>query len=80
MISFWNLALIKSSYDSCAYVNSNSYSFNVYLLFYVDDMLPAGKSKYDIKRVKKPLKEEFNVKEFGELKRILGINITRDRT
>ncbi|KAA0043332.1 reverse trancriptase [Cucumis melo var. makuwa] len=45
-----------------------------------DDMLLARKSKTDIKRVKTALKEEFDVKELGESKRILGIDIFRERT
>ena len=43
-------------------------------------MLLVEKSKFDIKRVKTTLKEEFNVKELGESKRILGIDIIRERT
>ena len=42
----------KSSYDSCAYINLNSYSSKIYLLLYVDDMLLVGKSKANIKRVR----------------------------
>ena len=70
----------KSSYDSCAFINSNSYSSKVYLLLYADDMLLAGKSKIDTKKVKIALKEEFDMKKLGESKRILGIDITRERT
>ena len=47
---------------------------------YVDDILLAGKSKIDIKKVKTALKEEFDMKELGESKRILDIEITRERT
>ena len=43
-------------------------------------MLLAGKSKFDIKRVKTTLKQEFDMKELGESKRILSIDITRERT
>ena len=42
-------------------------------------MLLARKSKTDIKRVKTALKEEFNMKKLGELKRIQGIDISREK-
>ena len=70
------LGFNKISYDSCAFINSNSYSSKVYLLLYVDDMLLAEKSKIDIKKVKTTLKEEFDIKELRESKRVLGIDIT----
>ena len=74
------LGFNKSSYDNCAFINSNSYSSKVYLLLYVDDMLFTEKSKFDIKRVKTVLKEEFDMKKLGESKRTLSIDITRERT
>ena len=74
------LGFNKISYDSCAFINSNYYSSKVYLLLYVDDMQLAGKSKFDIKRVKTTLKEEFDTKKLGESKRILGIDVTKERT
>ena len=43
----FKLGFNKSSYDSCAFINPNSYSSKVYLLLYVDDMLFAEKSKFD---------------------------------
>ena len=43
-------------------------------------MLLTEKPKFDIKRVKTALKEEFVMKELGESKRILDIGIIRERT
>nr|GEY45329.1 retrotransposon protein, putative, Ty1-copia subclass [Tanacetum cinerariifolium] len=50
----------------------------IYLLLYVDDMLIACKSKAEIGSIKSLLKKEFNMKELGEAKKILGMEIVRD--
>lgn len=50
-----------------------------YLLFYVDDMLVACDDVNKIKSTKKLLISEFDMKELGEAKKILGIEISRNR-
>ncbi|KAH9800568.1 hypothetical protein KPL71_000711 [Citrus sinensis] len=76
--------LKRSKYDSCVYhgiINSGGNSGGaVYLLLYVDDILIAGKDLSDIKELKNLLKGEFEMKDLGSAKRILGIDIVRDRT
>ncbi|KAG8485491.1 hypothetical protein CXB51_021304 [Gossypium anomalum] len=57
---------------------NNDGSF-VYLLLYVDDMLIAAKDKGEIRKVKAQLSEEFEMKDLGPAKKILGIEILRDR-
>ncbi|KAL0411651.1 UNVERIFIED_CONTAM: Retrovirus-related Pol polyprotein from transposon TNT 1-94 [Sesamum latifolium] len=51
----------------------------IYLLLYVDDMLIASKSRIEIEKLKTQLKREFEMKDLGEAKKILGMEITRDR-
>ncbi|KAH9806493.1 hypothetical protein KPL71_002780 [Citrus sinensis] len=51
-----------------------------YLLLYVDDMLIASKYKSEIKRLKNMLKAEFEINDLGNAKRILGMDIIRDRS
>ncbi|KAG8499473.1 hypothetical protein CXB51_005963 [Gossypium anomalum] len=51
----------------------------VYLLLYVDDMLIAAKDKGEIRKVKAQLSEEFEMKDLGPAKKILGMEILRDR-
>ncbi|KAG8502376.1 hypothetical protein CXB51_000462 [Gossypium anomalum] len=51
----------------------------VYLLLYVDDMLIATKDKREIRKVKAQLSEEFEMKDLGPAKKILGMEILRDR-
>ena len=47
----------------------------IYLLLYVDDMLIACHDREEINHLKKLLKSEFEMKELGEAKRILGMDI-----
>ena len=49
------------------------------LLLYVDDMLIAAKDRAEIERVKSQLSKEFDMKDLGAAKRILGMEIQRDR-
>lgn len=67
--------LIPTNADPCVYVNHKK---TVFLLVYVDDILIATKSrkcKEDIVRI---LKEHFSVKDLGEAKYCLGIEIIRN--
>lgn len=51
----------------------------VYLLLYVDDMLLASKDLEEIKTVKELLASRFDMKDLGPARRILGMDIERDR-
>jgi len=51
----------------------------VYLLLYVDDMLIAAKNMLEIKKLKSLLSDEFEIKDLGAAKKILGMEIHRDR-
>ena len=68
------IGFTKSSYDPCVY-----YDNLLFLLLYVDDILLVGKSKDDINRIKLTLKFEFDMKDLGPAKKILGIDIERHR-
>ncbi|KAG8478507.1 hypothetical protein CXB51_028390 [Gossypium anomalum] len=69
----------RSSFDSCVYFKKNSDGSFVYLLLYVDDILIAAKDKGEIRKVKAQLSEEFEMKYLGPAKKILGMEILRDR-
>uniref|UniRef100_A0A3Q7FS12 COBRA C-terminal domain-containing protein n=1 Tax=Solanum lycopersicum TaxID=4081 RepID=A0A3Q7FS12_SOLLC len=45
----------------------------------VDDMLIAAKKKYDIQKLKGLLSAEFEMKDLGAARKILGMEIIRDR-
>ncbi|KAG8486697.1 hypothetical protein CXB51_020179 [Gossypium anomalum] len=66
-------------FDSCVYFKKNNDGSFVYLLLYVDDMLIAVKDKGEIRKVKAQLSEEFEMKDLGPAKKILGMEILRDR-
>ncbi|KAH9666498.1 hypothetical protein KPL70_020662 [Citrus sinensis] len=51
----------------------------IYLLLYVDDMLIASKNRDEIKRLKKQLASEFEMKDLGDAQRILVMEIRRDK-
>jgi hypothetical protein len=68
----------RSKYDSCVYIKVVDGS-PIYLLLYVDDMLIAAKSRKEITTLKKLLSSEFDTKDLGAAKKILGMKITRDR-
>ena len=62
----------RSNYDSCVYLKTVKGS-TIYLLLYVDDMLIATKSMSDIDELKKQLSNEFEMKDSGAAKKILGM-------
>ena len=51
----------------------------IYLLLYVDDMLIVAKDNAKISRLKAQMSSEFELKDLGVAKNILGMEITRDR-
>ena len=69
----------RSRYDNCVYFRQYSDGSFIYLLLYVDDMLIASKDKSLISKLKSQLSEEFEMKDLGAAKKILGMEIQRDR-
>ena len=51
----------------------------IYVLLYVDEMLIACKDMSEINRLKAQLTSEIEMKNLGAAKKILGIEIHRDR-
>jgi hypothetical protein len=69
----------RSEYNNCMYHRKLSNGSLVYLLLYVDDMLIAAKNLVEINRLKTQLSGEFEMKDLGATKKILGMEIHRDR-
>jgi len=67
----------RCEYDSCVYFKQNDDL--TYLLLYVDEMLIAARNKTHVQKLEAQLKKEFDMKNLGEAKTILSIEITRDR-
>ena len=71
--------ILRSSFDSCVYFKQcNDESF-LYLLLYVDGMLIAAKTKENIRSVKAQANNEFEMKDPGASKKILRMEIMRNR-
>ncbi|KAE8672700.1 putative ribonuclease H protein [Hibiscus syriacus] len=51
----------------------------IFLLLYVDDMFIAAKNMDDVIGLKTLLSQEFDMKDLGAVKKILGMEICRDR-
>lgn len=71
---------LRCSFDCCVYYKLISTNLYIYLLLYVDDMLVACKSREEIKALKNLLSSEFEMKDLGSAKKILGMEIKRDRS
>ncbi|CAM6121348.1 unnamed protein product [Calypogeia fissa] len=71
-----------SDFDSCIYMkeveNFTSFGYIV-LALYVNDMLIAAENKSNIAHLKAMLSKEFSMKDLGQAKKILGMEIHRDR-
>ena len=63
----------RSHYDPCVYYNKLPSGEYIYLLLYVDDILIASKSKSAIDKLNKDLSFEFEMKDLGEAKKVLGM-------
>ncbi|GJV77739.1 ribonuclease H-like domain-containing protein [Tanacetum coccineum] len=74
-----NNGFSRINYDSCVYFKEFAPGMYIYLLLYVDDMLIAWKSKSEIEYTKGLLRKEFDMKELGHARKILGMEIVRDR-
>jgi hypothetical protein len=62
--------------DPCVFRHKET---DVLIGLYVDDLLIASRSTENIQQFKVKLREQFKIKDLGEIRRILGIRITRDR-
>ena len=68
----------RSAFDSCVYHKKMSGNSMIYLLLYVDDMLIAANNITEINILKKLLSKEFDMKDLGVAKKILGMEISRE--
>lgn len=68
----------NSKFDSCLYIYKTEKDL-IYLLVFVDDLLICSKDLKKIDLVKKNLMEKFPIKDLGEIKNYVGIDIDYDR-
>ena len=70
---------MRCNFDCCVYYKQIDSDHHIYLLLYVDDMLIACKVREEIEALKQKLNSEFDMKDLGHAKKILGMEIKRDR-
>ena len=69
----------QSEYGNCVYHRKFSDGSFVYLLLYIDDMLVVAHKISLINESKAQLSNEFEIKDLGDVKKILDMEIHRDR-
>ncbi|TYK14965.1 retrovirus-related Pol polyprotein from transposon TNT 1-94 [Cucumis melo var. makuwa] len=69
----------KTTSDHCVFVQKFSDDDFVILLLYVDDILIVGRNVSRIDSLKKQLSKSFAMKDLGPAKKVLGIQIVRDK-
>jgi len=65
--------------DACLYLQMDDGEIIIFLV-YVDDLLLVGSSMKAINKIKNALRKRFEMKDLGEAKVILGLEISRDKT
>ncbi|GJU79091.1 ribonuclease H-like domain-containing protein [Tanacetum coccineum] len=69
----------QSKNDHSMYIK-NSGDVSLYLLVYVDDLVITGNSKIEIEKFKSLLNKKFKIKDLGELKYFLGIEVLKTKS
>ena len=72
-----SFVFLRSKDNHCVYSKEEDGNF-IYVALYVDDMFLIGNSMDAIKEVKKKLSSNFDMKDLGATKFILGMEIKRD--
>ncbi|KAL2241729.1 UNVERIFIED_CONTAM: Retrovirus-related Pol polyprotein from transposon TNT 1-94 [Sesamum indicum] len=73
-----SLKFNRSHYDHCLYFK-HVHDSPIFLVLYVDDMLIASPNSHLISVLQKQLCNVFEMKDLGNAKQILGMNISRNR-
>jgi hypothetical protein len=73
-----NLGFKQASADHSLFTRQTSSSFTV-LLVYVDDVIIAGTSLADIVSIKTALHHSFRIKDLGQLKYFLGLEVAHSK-
>ena len=68
----------RSVADLCVYVRQSEIEFSL-VIIHVDDLMLFARSQEHIEMIKRALKTEFSIKDLGELKYCLAIQLHRDR-
>jgi len=72
-----SLGFQRSKSDYCLYIKQEN-DETIYLILFVDDLLICGKKMKKINETKAKLSCKFAIKDLGEVRTYLGINIKYD--
>lgn len=79
-IYMMKLGYIKILYDCYVCFNKLKDESYIYMVLYVDDMLIAAQQICDAQKLKDLLSVEFEIKDLGAAKKIMGMKIFKDRS
>jgi len=71
---------IRAFADDCLYIKRHEGNITLLILVYVDDIAITGPDGYHIISFKLFLGKDFEITDLGELKHMLGVLVTRDRS
>nr|KYP37487.1 hypothetical protein KK1_041318 [Cajanus cajan] len=79
-LSFFLLSVgyTQSMNDHSLFINSSEGSFTA-LLVYVDNIILTGNDKEEIDRIKQALDDTFKIKDLGNLRYFLGLEVARSK-
>jgi len=69
----------RITHDNCVYYKRLHDGSFIYLILYVDDILIVSKNICEIQILKRQLSREFEMKDLAATKKILGMEIRRDK-
>ena len=70
---------LRSQHDNCVHNKWLENGVGIFMLLYVDDMLMASVNRQDVQRLKQQLVSVFEVKDLGNAKKILGMELLKDK-
>ena len=70
-----DLGFVRSENDCCLYMLNDNKNTSIYLILFVDDLLICCKDRNKLCSIKDLLFKRFQMKDLGEIKTYLGINI-----
>ena len=70
---------LRCNFDCGVYYKLVKTNLYIYMLLYVDGILVACKSRVEIEALKQLLNSEFDMKDLGQAKKILGMEIRRNK-
>ena len=76
---FRSMDFVRADADPCLYTRTNDSEYSA-VVVYVDDMIVVSNDSVGVRKIIKELKTKFSIKELGEPRFILGIEVTRDRS